>query len=118
MTVDCKRPVVAGCLPGPERPSSTTTARPPPASSATTGADIIEAVYNGLGCLSKKESAEIVDLVFETLKATLERGQNIKISGFGNFVVQTKKARRGRNPGTGGEIEIPPRRVLKGAVSP
>src|SRR5262245_40773756 len=76
-----------------------------------TKADIIEVVYERVGC-SKKESAEIVELVFDTLKETLEQGDKIKISGFGNFQVRHKKARVGRNPQTGKEIEISARRVL------
>ena len=77
-----------------------------------TKADIVERVYENLGGLSKKESAEIVELVFETIKATLERGEKIKISGFGNFVVRQKQERTGRNPQTGEEIKIAPRKVL------
>lgn len=77
-----------------------------------TKADIVERVYENLGGLSKKESAEIVELVFETIKATLERGEKIKISGFGNFVVRQKGSRMGRNPQTGDPIEIGPRKVL------
>ncbi|MGK0358338.1 MAG: integration host factor subunit alpha [Bradymonadia bacterium] len=77
-----------------------------------TKADIIERVYENLGGLSKKESAEIVEMVFETIKSTLERGEKIKISGFGNFVVRQKKERTGRNPQTGEEIKIAPRKVL------
>ncbi len=77
-----------------------------------TKADIIERVYENLGGFSKKESAEIVETVFETIKATLERGEKIKISGFGNFVVRPKQERTGRNPQTGEEIKIAPRRVL------
>ncbi|MFZ4738191.1 MAG: integration host factor subunit alpha [Bradymonadia bacterium] len=77
-----------------------------------TKADIIERVYDNLGALSKKESAEIVEMVFETIKLTLAQGEKIKISGFGNFVVREKKARIGRNPQTGIEIRISPRRVL------
>src|SRR3954468_5127778 len=76
-----------------------------------TKADIIEGVYEKVG-FSKKESAEIVELVFDTVKETLERGDKIKISGFGNFQVRFKKARVGRNPQTGKEIEISARRVL------
>jgi integration host factor subunit alpha len=76
-----------------------------------TKADIIESVYEKVG-FSKKESAEIVELVFDTIKETLERGEKIKISGFGNFIVRDKKARVGRNPQTGREIEISRRRVL------
>ena len=76
-----------------------------------TKADIIENVYEKVG-FSKKEAAEIVEMVFDTIKETLERGEKIKISGFGNFIVRDKKSRVGRNPQTGQEIEISARRVL------
>ncbi len=76
-----------------------------------TKAEIIEQIYDKVG-FSKKESAEIVELVFDTIKETLERGEKIKISGFGNFVVRQKRPRIGRNPQTGEEIEICARRVL------
>ena len=77
-----------------------------------TKADIIEQVYEKVGGYSKKESAEIVETVFNVVKETLERGEKIKISGFGNFIVREKKSRVGRNPQTGEEIEISARRVL------
>lgn len=76
-----------------------------------TKAEIIENVYSKIG-FSKKESSDIVELVFDTMKQTLERGEKIKISGFGNFVVRNKRPRIGRNPQTGEEIEISARRVL------
>lgn len=76
-----------------------------------TKADIIEAVYEQIG-FSKKEAAEVVELVFETMKDTLAEGEKIKISGFGNFVVREKRARVGRNPQTGDKITITERRVL------
>ena len=57
--------------------------------------------------------AEFVDMVFETLAETLERGEKIKISGFGNFVLKEKAARKGRNPQTGEKMEISARRVVK-----
>lgn len=76
-----------------------------------TKADLIESVYNRVK-VSKKEAADIVELVLETMKETLERGEKIKISGFGNFSVREKKPRVGRNPQTGAEIEITARRVL------
>ena len=60
-----------------------------------TKADIIESVYEKVGGFSKKEAAEIVETVFDTIKETLERGEKIKISGFGNFVVRDKNARVG-----------------------
>ncbi len=76
-----------------------------------TKADIVETIYEKIG-FSKKESADIVELVFDTIKETLEKGEKIKISGFGNFVVRAKRPRIGRNPQTGEEIEISARRVL------
>ncbi len=76
-----------------------------------TKADLVETIYEKIG-FSRKESAEIVDLVFDLMKETLEGGEKIKISGFGNFVVKAKKSRRGRNPQTGDEIAISARRVL------
>lgn len=76
-----------------------------------TKADLIENVYLTTG-FSKKESAEIVEMVFDLMKSTLEEGEKIKIAGFGNFVVKEKSSRRGRNPQTGGEIEISARKIL------
>lgn len=76
-----------------------------------TKADIVEALYEKVG-FSKKEAADLVELVFDTIKSTLSQGQKIKISGFGNFVVREKRARVGRNPQTGQSIEISARRVL------
>ncbi|MCC6899146.1 MAG: integration host factor subunit alpha [Polyangiaceae bacterium] len=77
-----------------------------------TKADIVQTVYARLGGFSKKESADLVDLVFETMKETLGRGEKIKISGFGNFVLRDKRQRQGRNPQTGDPIVITERRVL------
>jgi len=76
-----------------------------------TKADIVESVYEMVG-FSKKEAAQMVDTVFEVIKENLEEGEKIKISGFGNFVIKEKRARKGRNPQTGEEIEISPRKVL------
>lgn len=77
-----------------------------------TKAEIVQAVYSQLGGFSKKESADLVDLVFEMMKETLGRGEKIKISGFGNFVLRDKRRRQGRNPQTGDPIVITERRVL------
>lgn len=77
-----------------------------------TKADIVENVYEALGVYSKKEAAEIVEIVFETIKETLADGEKLKISGFGNFVVRPKQERIGRNPKTGDKITISARRVL------
>ena len=73
--------------------------------------DIIQNVYEKLG-FSKKESAEIVEAVFDIIKDSLAQGEVVKISGFGNFVVKEKRSRRGRDPQTGEEISITARRVL------
>jgi integration host factor subunit alpha len=73
--------------------------------------DIIQDVYEKLG-FSKKDSSRIVESVFDIIKDSLAKGEKIKISGFGNFVVKEKKSRRGRNPQTGDEIAISARRVL------
>ena len=62
-----------------------------------TKADIFDHVLQKLG-LPKRECAELVELTFEIIKETLERGETVKMSGFGNFVVRQKRARRGRNP--------------------
>ncbi len=77
-----------------------------------TKAEIVQALYTKVGGFSKKESADIVDLVFEMMKETLGRGEKIKISGFGNFVLRDKRQRPGRNPQTGDPIKISERRVL------
>ncbi len=76
-----------------------------------TKADIVEHIYERVG-FSKKESAELVEKVFQTIKETLAEGEKVKISGFGNFVVRPKNARKGRNPQTGQEILLEARRVL------
>src|SRR5215467_13207319 len=77
-----------------------------------TKAEIVQALYNRVGGFSRKESAELVDLVFEMMKETLGKGEKIKVSGFGNFVLRDKRQRPGRNPQTGQPIKISERRVL------
>jgi integration host factor subunit alpha len=81
-----------------------------------TKADIIDGVYERVG-FSKKESADLVELIFDTLKVTLENGEKIKISGFGNFQPRYKRLRPGRNPKSGQPIDIPARRVVKFVAS-
>lgn len=76
-----------------------------------TKADIVERVSEQCG-ISKKDSIEMVELVFNILKDTLENGDEIKISGFGKFEVKSKHARKGRNPQTGDAITIEARRIL------
>jgi integration host factor subunit alpha len=77
-----------------------------------TKAEIVQALYSKVGGFSRKESAELVDLVFEMMKETLGNGEKIKVSGFGNFVLRDKRQRPGRNPQTGQPIKISERRVL------
>jgi integration host factor subunit alpha len=77
-----------------------------------TKAEIVQALYSKVGGFSRKESAELVDLVFEMMKETLGHGEKIKVSGFGNFVLRDKRQRPGRNPQTGQPIKISERRVL------
>lgn len=76
-----------------------------------TKADIVEKIHTTTG-LSKKDSAEMMESVFDIIKSTLESGETIKVSGFGSFVVNQKEARRGRNPQTGEAITIEARKVL------
>lgn len=76
-----------------------------------TKSDMVEKIYEKIG-FSKKESAELVEMVFDIIKTTLETGEKIKIAGFGNFVVKDKADRRGRNPQTGEEIVISARKIL------
>lgn len=76
-----------------------------------TKADLVETIYERVG-FSKKESAELVETIFEVIKDALVAGEKVKFSGFGNFVVREKNARKGRNPQTGDEIQLAARRVL------
>jgi integration host factor subunit alpha len=76
-----------------------------------TKADIVEKIMAGTG-LAKKDSAEMMETVFSIMKSTLEQGENLKLSGFGNFQVKQKNDRRGRNPQTGESITISSRRVV------
>ncbi|HUN57673.1 MAG TPA: integration host factor subunit alpha [Candidatus Binataceae bacterium] len=76
-----------------------------------TKADLVELIYERIG-LSKKEAGEIVEEVFAIVRDKLREGEKVKISGFGTFVVNHKRARRGRNPQTGEPITIDSRSVL------
>ena len=78
---------------------------------ALTKADLAEALFNELG-LNKREAKEFVDAYFEAIREALERGENVKLSGFGNFQLRQKNQRPGRNPKTGEEIPISARRVV------
>ena len=76
-----------------------------------TKADLIDTVCEENG-FSKRESAKIVENMFDIIKETLENGENVKLSGFGSFNVRHKRARRGRNPQTGESMTISARRIL------
>ena len=76
-----------------------------------TRAQLAEAVYQEVG-LSRNESTDLVEAVLSEISNTLVRGENVKISSFGSFVVRHKGGRIGRNPKTGEEVPIAPRRVL------
>jgi integration host factor subunit alpha len=78
---------------------------------ALTKADIAEKLFEDLG-LNKREAKEIVELFFEEIKQSLESGEQVKLSGFGKFELRDKSGRPGRNPKTGEEIPITPRRVV------
>ncbi len=82
-----------------------------------TKAEIAEIVHARVG-LSKRESAQMVDLILDSIRSTLACGEEVKISGFGNFMLRNKRTRRGRNPKTGEEIMITPRRVVTFRASP
>ncbi len=76
-----------------------------------TKAEIANRLFDEVG-LNKREAKEFVDAYFEIIKAALEDGENVKLSGFGNFQLRDKKERPGRNPKTGEEIPISARRVV------
>lgn len=78
---------------------------------ALTKADIAERLYEELG-LNKREAKELVEMFFEEIRGALQRGEQVKLSGFGNFDLRSKKQRPGRNPKTGEEIPITARRVV------
>ncbi len=76
-----------------------------------TKADLVDLIFGKVG-LSKIESQNLIELIFDTVKQTLVEGESVKVSGFGTFNVKKKNARRGRNPKTGQELQITPRRVI------
>jgi integration host factor subunit alpha len=76
-----------------------------------TRADLSEAVYQKLG-LSRTESAQLVETVLDEISDCILRGENVKLSSFGSFIVRQKGLRVGRNPKTGVEVPIEPRRVM------
>ncbi len=78
---------------------------------ALTKNDLAAALFDEVG-LNKRESREFIDSFFELIRSRLERGESVKLSGFGNFQLRDKNTRPGRNPKTGEEIPISARRVV------
>src|SRR3984885_6902046 len=78
---------------------------------ALTKADLADNLFNVLG-LNKREAKDLVEILFEEIRLALERGEFVKLSGFGNFILRDKRSRPGRNPKTGEEIPITARRVV------
>jgi integration host factor subunit alpha len=76
-----------------------------------TKADIADRLFHEVG-LNKREAKEFVDAYFEVIRNALEQGENVKLSGFGNFQLRDKNERPGRNPKSGEEIPISARRVV------
>ena len=72
---------------------------------------LVEMIHNEVG-LNKREAKELIECFFEQIKASLEDGNDIKFSGFGNFILRNKSPRPGRNPKTGEEVTISERRVV------
>ncbi len=95
-----------------------------PGAHTVTKAELADALFERLG-LNKREAKDMVDSFFDEIRQALERGESVKLSGFGNFLLRDKPQRPGRNPKTGEEIAITARRVvtfhasqkLKAAVS-
>jgi integration host factor subunit alpha len=82
-----------------------------------TKANMIDTIYNNTD-LNKPQATRVVETFLESIKKTLESGEEVLISGFGKFCVNEKKERRGRNPATGEDLILPPRRVIAFKCSP
>jgi integration host factor subunit alpha len=78
---------------------------------ALTKADIINSVQMEEG-LTKQQSTEVIEALIEIIKSTLESGEDVLISGFGKFCVREKRERKGRNPATGDDLMLDPRKVV------
>ena len=76
-----------------------------------TKANIVDAIHNDLG-FPKNRSAELIEILLEQIKGTLEKGEDVLISGFGKFCIKNKKQRRGRNPATGEDMMLSQRQVV------
>ena len=84
----------------------------------TTRADLLEAVYASCPILSRAQAREVFETALDEIATALARGENVKLRSFGSFSVRSKRERIGRNPRTGIEVPIKPRRVLTFKASP
>ncbi len=84
----------------------------------TTRADLLEAVYSSSPVLSRAQAREIFEIALEEISDALVRGESVKLRSFGLFSIRSKRERVGRNPRTGVEVPITPRRVLTFKPSP
>ena len=82
-----------------------------------TKAKLVDSIQNEIG-LSRKQSSELVESLLEIIKKALENSEDVLISGFGKFCVKPKKERRGRNPATGKDMMLKPRKVITFRCSP
>ena len=82
-----------------------------------TKANLVDSIQNEIG-LSRKQSSELVESLLEIIKKSLENSEDVLISGFGKFCVKQKKQRRGRNPATGKDMMLGPRKVITFRCSP
>lgn len=82
-----------------------------------TKAHLVDAIQNEIG-FSRKQSSELVESLLEIIKNSLENGEDVLVSGFGKFCVKQKKKRRGRNPATGEDMMLDPRKVITFRCSP
>jgi integration host factor subunit alpha len=85
--------------------------QPDDSKSTVTRSDLADAIFRRIG-LSRLESANLVESVIEEISEAIARGENVKLSGFGTFIQRSKRERIGRNPKTGVEAKITPRKVL------
>ncbi len=84
---------------------------PDTTSSSLAKAELSELLFENVG-LNKREAKDIVDAFFDEISSALERGESVKLTGFGNFQLRDKVSRPGRNPKTGAEVQIPAKRVV------
>ncbi len=92
--------------------------KPSKVGKTTTRADLLEAVYSSSPILSRAQAREIFEIALEEISDALVRGENVKLRSFGLFSIRSKRERIGRNPRTGVEVPITPRRVLTFKPSP